>query len=61
MEALVSALWFAPEERVLATAILFTSNQVGESAEFLLGPVLVGSPAAMPRYLLAFLKLLRQR
>lgn len=48
----MSCLWFAPEERTFSTALLFISNQVGNSAGFLLGPALVKTAGDMPHYLL---------
>jgi FLVCR family MFS transporter len=48
----ISALWFAPEERTTATALLCISNQVGSVAGFILGPAFVSDPTQMKYYLL---------
>mmetsp|Transcript_59456 Transcript_59456/g.141639 ORF Transcript_59456/g.141639 Transcript_59456/m.141639 type:complete len:511 (+) Transcript_59456:108-1640(+) len=40
---LLSAVWFAPDERVLATSIAINSNQIGIGVGFLLGASLAGA------------------
>jgi hypothetical protein len=48
----LSCLWFGPNERTFATAIAYTSNGMGNTVGFLLGPWTVLRPSDMKRFLL---------
>mmetsp|Transcript_32309 Transcript_32309/g.77229 ORF Transcript_32309/g.77229 Transcript_32309/m.77229 type:complete len:660 (+) Transcript_32309:142-2121(+) len=57
--ALLSASWFAEEERTLATSIALNANQLGVGLAFLVGALWVQSPSQIANYfsLLSFLSL----
>ena len=50
-ESRLSCMWFAEDERATATGIAVTSNAVGTTVGFLLGPGLVKSAADVPTLL----------
>ena len=56
-ESRLSNLWFAENERATATAIAVTSNGVGSTVGFLLGPALVQKAEDFPHLLLVTLGL----
>mmetsp|Transcript_62552 Transcript_62552/g.116309 ORF Transcript_62552/g.116309 Transcript_62552/m.116309 type:complete len:537 (-) Transcript_62552:114-1724(-) len=47
---LLSAVWFAPDERILATAIAINSNQIGIGVGFIVGPVMADSEETLNVY-----------
>jgi len=47
---LLSATWFAPSERALATATAINFNQVGIATAFIVGGLMANTPAGMHSY-----------
>ncbi|CAE8623601.1 unnamed protein product [Polarella glacialis] len=47
---LLSATWFAPDERAMATAVAINFNQVGIATAFIIGGAMAGSEAGLKVY-----------
>eukprot|EP00971_Amphidinium_carterae_P233016 4625071-Amphidinium_carterae.1 len=43
-------MWFAPDERVLATSIAINANQIGIGVGFILGPMIVSGAESLNVY-----------
>ena len=54
---LVSELWFPSEERTTATAVASVATYTGAALGFLVGPIMVGKPAAMSEAITAMKRL----
>ncbi|CAE7613831.1 unnamed protein product [Symbiodinium natans] len=50
---LLSATWFAPDERAMSTAVAINFNQVGIAAAFIAGGAMGGSEAGLKTYFVA--------